>query len=174
MKHKVLRSTAMKLALLLTLTIIADKSFANQAQKLGVFSDWVAFRDNEPSCWAATSPVDGSYKRSRNSPKLLMVFSQPDADVEGQVGVTVGYKVNASSHIEISTNSMVLRLNFTKEKEWAFPRNSQEDARLVKAFMRGNEAVVKVIDGQKVLDWYKFSLRGFTSAFGTSTASCRR
>lgn len=135
-------------------------------------TDWAVFRQQDPKqCWAVTAPKSGSYKKNKNGERLLMVFFRPKARADGQLGVTVGYKIRSSSNVFIRVGKQSYRL--FSEGEWSWPSDSKTDDLIVRALMRGTEAEVTVRDGTKVTDWYKFSLLGFTEAYTEAKASCR-
>lgn len=135
-------------------------------------TDWAVFVEQDPKqCWAVTAPKSGAYKQNKRGERLLMVFFRPEARADGQLGVTVGYKIRPGYNVFVRVGNKSHRL-FT-EGEWSWSSDARTDDQIVRAFMRGSEAEVTVHKGTKVTDWYKFSLLGFTEAYTEAKRLCR-
>ncbi|MEL7344792.1 MAG: hypothetical protein AAFN59_08015, partial [Pseudomonadota bacterium] len=140
--------TAGALALLLTASMgLAQAATENRVSK---DTDWQVFEEdnsaNPKRCWAVTAPTETVNTRNGNvvsvnrSDILLMVFYQPDAEIQGQVTFTGGYPFaeNSKATLEIGSDTFEL----ITDGEWAWPSSADADARIVTAMKRGVNAII--------------------------------
>lgn len=143
-------------------------------------TDWQVFEEdndaNPKRCWAVTAPTETVNTRNGNvvsvnrSDILLMVFYQPDADIQGQVTFTGGYPFaeNSKASLEIGSETFDL----TTDGEWAWPTSPEVDARIVDAMKRGVNAVITARSARGTVTKDTFSLLGFTNQVGEAEKRC--
>ncbi len=162
--------------------IATAPAFAQEATENRVSrdTDWQVFEEdnsaNPKRCWAVTAPTETVNTRNGNVVSvnrgdiLLMVFYQPDAEIQGQVTFTGGYPFaeNSKATLEIGTDTFEL----ITDGEWAWPSSPDADARIVTAMKRGVNAVVTARSTRGTVTKDTFSLLGFTTQVGEAEQRC--
>ena len=107
----------------------------------------------------------------RRSDILLMVSFLPHMKVAGQVGFTGGYPFAGGSNVDVKIDGQ----NFVliTEGEWAWPASAGDDAKIVAAMKRGNEATLSARSSRGTKTEDTFSLLGFTAAVEDAEKRCK-
>lgn len=162
------------LALAVTHTASAQEESTN---RVATKTDWSVFvEDNPTECWGVSTPTqtvntrDGRVVAVRRGDILLFVFYRPGEGVKGQVTFTGGYPFANGSTVTIEVDGTKYDL-FT-DGEWAWPKNSDEDDKIIAAMKRGADAVLtgRSSRGTQTVD--TFSLMGFTAAVEDAQKRC--
>lgn len=155
-------------------TVSAQEESTN---RVATKADWSVFVEDDPTeCWGVSTPTktvntrDGRVVAVRRGDILLFVFYRPGAGVKGQVTFTGGYPFAGGSTVTLEVGGSSFDL-FT-EGEWAWPKDPDEDAKIIAAMKRGADAVLTARSsrGTKTVD--TFSLIGFTAAVEDAQARC--
>lgn len=140
-------------------------------------TDWGVYEDTDPKeCWGVSVPKevvntrDGRVVAANRGQILLMVFYRPGAGANAQVTFTGGYPFASDSNVTIDIGGSKFSL-FT-DGEWAWPENTEEDAKIVAAMKRGANAVVTGVSSRGTTTQDTFSLLGFTAALEEAEKRC--
>jgi len=139
---------------------------------------WSVFVENNPTeCWAVSAPEKtvntrgGQTVQVSRSDILLFTVFRPSASVNGQVAFTGGYTFRANSEVTLRVGSQTF--NLLTEGEWAWPKTPADDAKIVTAMKRGNNAtLVGVSQRSGTTTTDTFSLLGFTAAVDDAAKRC--
>ncbi|MEM9709282.1 MAG: invasion associated locus B family protein [Pseudomonadota bacterium] len=166
-------------ALALSLVGAAAIAQDSSTNRVDTKTDWNIFVENEPkSCWGVAPPKDQQLTRNgqpdpnaRRDETLLMVSYIPSQSVNGQVSFTGGYPIAPGSTVTVTIGDTSVEMT-TIEGEWAWADTSEDDARLVEAMKRGNDAVVTARSTRGATTRDTFSLLGFTAAVDEAAQRC--
>ena len=171
------RALAFAGMLLAGLATTAGAQQAQSTNRVGANTDWSVFVEGDPKeCWSVSAPKetvntrDGRVVSVRRSDILLFVFYRPDAGVKEQVTFTGGYPFAKGSTVNLDISGTQFEL-FT-EGEWAWPATKADDAKIVTAMKRGEQAVLTARSGRGTQTKDSFSLLGFTSAIEDAGKRC--
>ncbi len=166
---------AMALALMITSGAQAQETSTNQ---VATNTAWSVFEDNDPrECWAVSAPTetvntkDGRVVAVRRGDILLMTFFRPGAGVQGQITFTGGYPFAGGSTVNLNIDGTEFEM-FT-EGEWAWPANTDDDAKVLAAMKRGAEAVLTARSSRGTQTKDTFSLLGYTAAVEEAEKRCQ-
>ena len=159
----------------LSLPAVAQTESTNQ---VAAKTAWSVFEDANPKeCWAVSAPTEtvntkgGRVVAVRRGSILLMTFFRPDAGVSGQVAFTGGYTFAGGSTVSLKVGNNTFEL-FT-EGEWAWPANTQDDAKIIAAMKRGADAVLTARSSRGTKTQDTFSLSGYTAAMEEAGNRCK-
>ncbi|WP_297773717.1 invasion associated locus B family protein [uncultured Roseovarius sp.] len=165
----------MALALMITSGAQAQETSTNQ---VATNTAWSVFEDNDPrECWAVSAPTetvntkDGRVVAVRRGDILLMTFFRPGAGVQGQITFTGGYPFAGGSTVNLNIDGTEFEM-FT-EGEWAWPANTDDDAKVLAAMKRGAEAVLTARSSRGTQTKDTFSLLGYTAAVEEAEKRCQ-
>ncbi|MGZ2259781.1 invasion associated locus B family protein [Roseobacter sp. A03A-229] len=140
-------------------------------------TDWGVYEDSNPKeCWGVSVPKetvntrDGRVVAATRGQILLMVFYRPGSGANAQVTFTGGYPFASGSKVNIDIGGSNFAL-FT-DGEWAWPENTEEDAKIVAAMKRGANATVTGLSSRGTTTQDTFSLLGFTAALEEAEKRC--
>ena len=157
----------------------AGSAFAQETttNRVSANTDWAVYVESEPTeCWAVSAPKETTNTRDGNPVDVrrgdiqLIVFYRPAADVAGQVMFTGGYPFASGSTVTMQVGETTFQM-FT-EGEFAWPANTEDDAKFVAAMKRGTDAVLTARSGRGTQTEDKFSLLGFTAAVDEAASRC--
>lgn len=141
-------------------------------------TDWSVFVESNPKeCWSVSAPKKtvntrgGKVVAVRRSDILLFVFFRPGEGVKGEVSFTGGYPFAAGSTVDLDIDGTRFEM-FTKG-EWAWAKNSDEDAKIIAAMKRGKQAVLTARSKRGTQTRDTFSLLGFTAAVEDAEKRCK-
>ncbi|MCY4305811.1 MAG: hypothetical protein OXC62_13700 [Aestuariivita sp.] len=171
---------------LLALAVSAVAAQATSKNRVAEFTNWSVFVENNPMiCWSVSAPTKqenrqkGRLVQVKRSATQLMVSVVPSKGIGGQVGFTGGYPFESGSTVNLNIDGTAFQLtagsedNSLKHAEWAWPKNAEEDAKIIDALKRGNRAEIrgKSTRGTNTID--TFSLIGFTAALEEVRSKCK-
>lgn len=140
-------------------------------------TDWSVFVEAKPKeCWAVSAPKetvntrDGRVVAVKRSDVLLMVFYRPESGVMGQVTFTGGYPFAKDSTVDLDISGTKFELG--ADGEWAWPRSSADDAKVIDAMKRGSTAILTARSSRGTQTKDTFSLLGFTAALEDAQKRC--
>ena len=156
-------------------TAIAQEKSTN---RVAAETDWSVFVDSNPrECWSVSAPKktvntrDGRVVAVRRGDILLFVSFRPGEKVKGQVSFTGGYPFAEGSTVDLNIDGTRFEM-FTKG-EWAWAKNSDEDAKIIAAMKRGKQAVLTARSKRGTQTRDTFSLLGFTAAVEDAEKRCK-
>ncbi len=143
---------------------------------LETYSRWQAYAQGDGEareCWASTKPVrwDASRKGVNRGDIYLMVALRPARGVVNEVVYQAGYPLNEGQPVTVEVAGQKSALPI-KEGENAWPKTPLDDAILVEAFRKGNQAVVQAMSTRGTSTTDTFSLIGFTKALERAADAC--
>ncbi|MET4102674.1 hypothetical protein ABIE58_002110 [Roseovarius sp. MBR-78] len=166
---------AITLACATAMPTLAQETSTNQ---VATSTAWSVFEDSDPrECWAVSAPTetvntrDGRVVAVRRGDILLMTFFRPAAEVQGQVTFTGGYPFAKGSTVNMTIGDDSFEL-FT-EGEWAWPANTDDDAKILAAMKRGVDAVLTARSTRGTQTKDTFSLLGYTAAVEEAEKRCK-
>lgn len=164
------------LAALLAATSIlaAAPSVAQQAQNLGTFSFWTAWKGTDANgemCYISSQPQDTAPDNVRRSPIHFLVINRKGLGTKNEVQTLIGYPFNttdskASATIDGKAYPMVT------EGEAAWLASTADEPAFVEALKAGSRLVVRGTSqrGTDTVDTYDLS--GVTAAMAEIEKAC--
>lgn len=169
---------------LASMAIAQDEESSN---RVAAETDWSVFVEDDPTeCWAVTQPKetvntrDGRVVAVRRGDILLFTFFRPTDGVAGQVTFTGGYPLSTEAQITLAVGDDSFRLytqdddpdTQVNEQEWAWAASADDDAEIVAAMRRGEDAVITAESTRGTQTEDTFSLMGYTAAIEEAQARC--
>ena len=169
----------------LTLVVSAAMAQVTSKNRVAAYVNWSVFVENNPmTCWSVSAPTKqenrqkGRIVQVKRSATQLMVSVVPSQGINGQVAFTGGYPFEAGSTVNLNIDGTAFQLmagsddKNEKYAEWAWPKNAEDDAKIIDALKRGNNAEIrgKSTRGTDTVD--TFSLIGFTAALEEVRSRC--
>ena len=177
-----IRRVAAKLAFLPLMTVLcaallADFSGAEAQVKpepLASNANWKAHsfvQDGNKVCYMHAKPVDskGNYKR-RGAPNVMVTRREGSRTTE-EVSVTSGYPYPEGKGVKVVIDGRRFDFDLT-QGEHAWVVESQMDADVVKAMVRGREMKVSGVSLRGTRSEDTYSLIGFTNIRKAIVAAC--
>lgn len=168
-------SLRLGLAALLTATALsAAPAMAQEAQNLGTFSFWTAWKGTDANgemCYISSQPQDTEPDNVRRSPIHFLVVYRKGLGTRNEVQTLVGYPFNttdsnASAAIDGKAYPMVT------EGEAAWLASAADEPGFVEALKAGSQLVVRGTStrGTNTIDTYDLS--GVTAAMAEIAKAC--
>ncbi len=164
----------------LALVAAAGAMAQESTNQVAVMTDWSVFsepKDGKPKeCWGVTSPKetvnskDGKPVSVRRGDILLFVTFRAGGGGKGEVSFTGGYPFAQGSTVNVNVDGTQFEL-FT-DGEFAWTANADQDAAIMAALRKGNNAVLTARSGKGTQTKDTFSLRGFTAAMEDAAKRC--
>ena len=155
----------------------AKKSPEEQAQLLGQFGDWGAYKaspNGKTVCFALAKPSSAvTQPPGRNrDPSYAFISTRPAEKVKNEVSVIVGYPQKPGHDATAAVDSSAKYAMYTQE-DGAWVKNAAEEAQMVEALRKGGHLVVtsESARGTKTTDTY--SLKGLAQALDKVAAECK-
>ena len=149
-------------------------TLAQTPQKIGEHGHWAAYtlKDGDGQvCWMASAPTKMEGKYTRRGDPFALVTHHPGKQVRGEVSLVAGYSYRKDGVVKATIGKR--SFEFTPQGDRAWSGGTDEDARLVKAMIRG--ALMKVVGyssrGTRTTDTY--SLKGFTATKKLIDQACK-
>ena len=144
--------------------------------QVAVKTDWSVFTEESPKeCWGVSAPKetvntrDGAPVSVRRGDILFFVTFRPGKG--GEISFTGGYPFAPGSAVQVNVDGAEYQL--ISDAEWAWPASVDDDANLLAALKKGQQAVMTAKSGKGTQTQDTFSLRGFTAAMEEAAARCK-
>ena len=155
----------------------AKKSPEEQAQLLGQFGDWGAYKADPGGkvvCFALGKPsaaVTLPAGRKRD-PSYAFISTRPAEKVKNEVSVIVGYPQKPGFDATAAIDGSAKYAMYTQE-DGAWVKNAAEEAQMIEAMRKGGRLVItsESARGTKTTDTY--SLKGIAEALDKVAAECK-
>ncbi|MEM8978360.1 MAG: invasion associated locus B family protein [Pseudomonadota bacterium] len=163
----------------LLLAVMGTSSTAQvSSNQVATKTAWSVFVENNPTeCWAVAAPSKtvntrgGRVVTVSRSDILLFTIYRPSANVKGQVAFTGGYSFRNNSEVSLKVGTQTFSL--MTDGEWSWPKTAEDDAKIVNAMKRGNNAtLVGVSQRSGTTTTDTFSLQGYTAAVNDAAKRC--
>ena len=174
-----LRTVVTALALSLSAVAMAapKKSPEEQAQLLGQFGDWGAYKANpggKTVCFALAKPTSAvTQPAGRNrDPSYAFISTRPGEKVKNEVSVIVGYPQKAGFDATAAIDGSAKYAMYTQE-DGAWVKNAAEEAQMVAAMRKGGRLVVTSESGRGTKTTDTYLLKGLGDALDKVAAECK-
>jgi hypothetical protein len=161
----------MRTACFSLLLLVLASPAAAQRLSLGIFSQWGAFRDEQPPrCFAIAQPTRSP--KAEGWQPFASVASWPARQVRGQVHFRLSRQKRPGSAVLLRIDDHTFQLVGGGADAWA--PNARADAEIVAAMRSGVNMTVETRSerGLRVRDYYQ--LRGAATAIGAAAIACAR
>jgi len=145
-----------------------------QIEQIGVYRDWDAYvlqENGSRVCYMLSVPKDMEPKNVRRGEVYFLVTHRPGENVRDEISIITGYTYESGSTVTAQIGSRNYEL-FTKD-DGAWLRNTDDEARMVRAMKRGEEMVVTGLSNRGTTTMDRYSLFGFTAAHNAISGACR-
>ena len=149
---------------------------AEQPKMIGEYGDWVAWTYNDRGnviCYMTSTPKKDEGKYTKRGDIYTIITHRPAEKSFDEVSFVAGYTFNPKADFVVKIGNQTFKNTFTdNDKGWMI--NGTEDQKLVAAMKRGERMIVdgKSSRGTATKDTY--SLKGFTNAYQTISAKCKK
>jgi hypothetical protein len=161
----------MRTACFCLLLLVLASPAAAQRLSLGIFSQWGAFRDEQPPrCFAIAQPTRSP--KAEGWQPFASVASWPARQVRGQVHFRLSRQKRPGSAVLLRIDDRTFQLVGGGADAWA--ANARADAEIVAAMRSGVNMTVETRSerGARVRDYYQ--LRGAATAIDAAAIACAR
>jgi hypothetical protein len=161
----------MRTACFSLLLLVLASPAAAQRLSLGIFSQWGAFRDEQPPrCFAIAQPTRSP--KAEGWQPFASVASWPARQVRGQVHFRLSRQKRPGSAVLLRIDDRTFQLVGGGADAWA--PNARADAEIVAAMRSGVNMTVETRSerGLRVRDYYQ--LRGAATAIDAAAIACAR
>ena len=157
----------MKLSwVLLSLLAVASPVLARDS--LGIYQNWGAFRDGQPSrCYAIAEPEDAA-----GAGAFATISWWPDKAIRGQFHVALSSTIRPTSDVYLDAGGRRWRL--TKGAREAWSPSPKHDSFILAKLRSAGSFVISVESGGERTYRDKYLLRGAPSAFDAAALGCAR
>jgi len=154
-------------------TVVAQES----TNRVAVETAWSVFVDGSPpECWAVSEPEetvntrDGREVSVRRGDILMFATYRQGQGAAAEISFTGGYPFADGSTVEMTIGTDTYQL-FT-DGEWAWAASPAEDARILDAMRRGQNAVLVARSSRGTRTQDSFNLFGLTAATAEAERRC--
>lgn len=157
--------------------VLAGSAAAQEStNRVAVQTAWSVFVDGNPTeCWAVSAPSETLNTRNgqpaqvnRGDIQLFATYRQGQSAAE--ISFTGGYPFADGSTVEVVVGSDTFQL-FT-DGSWAWAGSPEDDARILAAMRRGQNAVLSARSSRGTTTRDTFSLFGLTAATDEAQRRC--
>ncbi len=162
--------------IILGLFISITPAQANTPKLLGEYNDWSAYYYGSGKnivCYMASTPTKDEGKYSKRGDIYVVITHRPAEKTFDVVNFVAGYDYHKDADVTIKIGKTTISNMFVDgDKAWAI--NEATDKTLVDAMKKGSKMYVsgKSSRGTQTKDTY--SLSGFSAAYQTISAKCRK
>jgi len=152
---------------LLTCALVATiASSVSAKDNLGVYSNWAAFRDDDPArCYAIAKPSGGS----DNGP-FASIANWPSANVRGQLHIRLSRAIGDDAEVTLRIGDRSFELSARGRNAWA--RDTAMDAAVVAAVRSASRMSVAATDAQGRRFTNRYDLSGAATAIDAAIVGC--
>ena len=184
---KAIRSAGMALPIILAAALAPDLApvgngggralaQADQPTLLGQYGDlgaYTASPGGKKVCFALAKPKSSTTNpagRNRD-PAYIFIATRPEEKVRNEVSVIIGYPFRANSDATAEVGST--RFAMYTEKDGAWIKNIEEEARLIDAMRKGADLTVRGTSSRGTQSTDQYSLKGVSQALDRAAQECR-
>jgi hypothetical protein len=145
---------------------------------LGAFKDWSAYTTNAPSfgkvCYALAQPKSSDPRSVKRDQIYFLISDWPGRKVKAEPEIVPGYLYKDDSKVTVQVGSDKFQL-FTKndgDSGAAWVQTAADEARLIDAMRRGQQAIVTGISSRGTLTKDVYSLSGISAALQKMHSEC--
>lgn len=154
----------------------AASAQAEQPKVLGEHGDWTAWTYNEGGnliCYMSSSPKKDEGKYTKRGDIYVIITHRPAEKAYDEVSFVAGYTFKSGAPLVIKIGNKTFRNTFTDgDKAWMV--SNTEDKNLIAAMKRGDRMIVDGTSSRGTATKDTYSLKGFTSAYNSISAKCKR
>lgn len=168
------RFGAAALGLALATTPLAAQESTN---RVAVETAWSVFVDGNPrECWAVSAPTetvntrDGAPVSVRRGDILMFATYRQGQSGGPEISFTGGYPFAPNSTVDVTIGSDTFQM--IVDGEWAWAASAEQDAALLAAMRRGQNAVVVARSSRGTRTQDTFNLFGITAATEEAQRRC--
>lgn len=163
-------------AVALAVAALGPATAQDSTNRVAVQTAWSVFVDGNPrECWAVSAPSETVNTRDgrpvsvrRGDILLFATYRQGQAGAE--ISFTGGYPFADGSTVSIEIGSDTFQL--FSDGQWAWAASPEDDARILAAMRRGQNAVLSARSSRGTLTRDTFSLFGITAASDEAQRRC--
>jgi invasion protein IalB len=152
---------------------------AAQATLLGQFGDWGAYTASpggQKVCFALTKPTSSvdvpPNRRTAANAVYMFISTRPGESVKDEVSMLVtGYAFRGNTEASVSVGSANFAMYTQNDGAWV--KNAAEEAQLVDAMRKGQDAVIRATTSKGTKTTDTFSLKGISQALDRVAQECR-
>ena len=145
-------------------------------QVLGEYGDWTAYhyRDGKGSvCYMVSKPKKDEGKYKKRGDIYVIITHRPAEKSFDEVSFIAGYTFKSGAPMTIKIGNKTFKNTFTEgDKAWMV--SNAEDKNLIAEMKRGSRMIVDGVSSRGTATKDTYSLKGFTSAYNTITAKCKK
>lgn len=163
--------------LLLTLGVGSTAFAQESTNRVAVETAWSVFVDGTPrECWAVSAPSetvntrDGRAVTVRRGDILLFATFRQGQGAVAEISFTGGYPFDSGSTVQMVIGTDTFQL--FSDGEWGWAGSPEEDARILAAMRRGQNAVLTARSSRGTQTQDTFSLFGITAATDEAQRRC--
>ena len=160
-------------ALVLTFATTAS---AAQPQVLSESGDWTAWTYSDGGnliCYMSSTPKKDEGKYTKRGDIYVIITHRPAEKSFDEVSFIAGYQFKSGAPMTIKIGNKTFKNTFTEgDKAWMV--SNAEDKNLIAEMKRGSRMIVDGISSRGTATKDTYSLKGFTSAYNTITAKCKK
>ena len=149
---------------------------AEQPKLLGEYGDWAAWTYNDGGktiCYMSSTPKKDEGKYTKRGDIYAMVTHRPAEKSFDEVSFTAGYTFKSQAPMTIKIGNQTFKNTFTdNDKGWM--TTPEEDRKLVAAMKKGDRMIVDGQSSRGTSTKDTYSLKGFTNAYQTISAKCKK
>jgi len=166
------------LAAIVCLSLLALPSgAAASATLLGVSKNWKAFSTgggNDRVCYAISQPVSSLPKHTKRDSIGFLINDWPARKARAQPEIVPGYKYKDDSEVTVQIGSDKFTFYPTNDGGTgsAWMKKNAEEARLVEAMQRGEQAIVIGVSSRGTMTHDTYSLSGLNEALAKVHGAC--
>ncbi len=156
---------------------VAQTAAATSDKLVATKTAWSVFADTSPKeCWGVSKPKssdatrDGKAVTPKRSDILFFVTFRP-GQTGGETSFTGGYTFADKSSVDVTIDGQTFSM--TTKGEWAWAASADDDAKLMAALQKGQEATLAARSGKGTLTKDTFSLSGFSAAMTEAASRCK-
>ncbi len=157
-------------------TFVAITAAFAAPQKIGEYSDWVAYfyKDNSGNvCYVASTPKKDEGKYAKRGDIYVVITHRPKEKSFDVVNFVAGYDFKADSKVEVKIgNKTIDKMFVDKDKAWAV--SEAVDKELINEMKKGQRMIIHGVSNKGTTTKDTYSLRGFVAAYKAISAKCGR
>jgi len=161
-------------ALFAAMSVVAAPALAQEAQNLGTFKSWTAWRGNDANgtmCYITSQPQDTKPDGVTRSPIHFLVIHRKGLGTKNEVQTLIGYPFNTSnSRASASIDGKAFPM--VTEGEAAWLASTQDEPTFVESLKAGSTLIVRGTSQRGTDTTDTYDLGGVTAAMAEIEKAC--